>query len=96
MAAAHRVPNGAWTGTSPAESIAGKYFPSLNGGRMVLITDGGNQGPQLHAYISKTPGDMTNFVPQSGTGVGGSMHPPFADKPGTLSRSVNPSGTIAI
>jgi hypothetical protein len=50
-------------GHSPAESIAGKFFPSLFDGKgaMVLITDGG-PGGSLHAYLSKSPGDMRNFV----------------------------------
>jgi hypothetical protein len=50
-------------GGIPVETIAGKYFPSVMGGkgRMVLITDGG-PGWCLHAYVSATPGDMENFV----------------------------------
>lgn len=50
-------------GTSPAESIAGKYMPGMLGGKggMVIITDGG-PGFGLHAYMSKSPGDMVNFV----------------------------------
>jgi hypothetical protein len=50
-------------GTVPAETIAGKFFPEALGGKgaMVLITDGGCPG--LHAYVSKTAGDMVHFVP---------------------------------
>lgn len=61
-----------------AETIAGKYFPSLFGGAggMVLITDGGARGaPELHAYVSKSAGDMTTFVAASGVGLGPGMHP---------------------
>lgn len=68
-------------GTDPAETIAGKYFPSLNGGRMVIITDGGHPY-QLHAYVSKTVGSMTDFVASSVQGLGPSMTPPFGNAPG--------------
>ena len=63
--------------TNPAETIAGKFFPSLFGGAgaMVLITDGGHLGPVLHAYVSKTAGDMSTFVAASGPGLGPTMHP---------------------
>jgi hypothetical protein len=64
--------------TNPAETIAGKFFPSLFGpdeGGMVLITDGGHLGPTLHAYVSKTSGDMTTFVAAEGPGLGPTMHP---------------------
>ena len=50
-------------GTSPAETIAGKWFPQMCDGHggMVIITDGGpGPGGPLHAYISKTPGDMVS------------------------------------
>eukprot|EP00937_MAST-01D_sp_MAST-1D-sp2_P005452 g5452.t1 len=49
-------------GTNPAESIAGKYFPRLAGGAMVLVCDGG-PNHSLHAYVSERPGSMTAFVP---------------------------------
>ena len=52
-------------GTDPAESIAGKYFPNLLGsgrGAMVLITDGGVGSSPLHAYVSSSPGNMSDFV----------------------------------
>lgn len=50
-------------GTHPAETIAGKFFPGILHGKggMVLITDGGPDFG-LHAYMSKTAGDMTTFV----------------------------------
>ena len=68
-------------GGKPVETIAGKFFPELLGGKgaMVLITDGG-PGWCLHAYVSAAPGDMERFVaaqepclathPPSGGGVG--------------------------
>ena len=68
-------------GTDPAETIAGKYFPSLHGGRMVIITDGGRPY-QLHAYVSKTAGSMTEFVASSVQGLGPSMTPPLGQAPG--------------
>jgi hypothetical protein len=73
----------AHTGTDPAETIAGKFFPSLFGGAgaMVLITDGGAFGNALHAYVSKTAANMTSFVAASGRGIGPSMHPPFGQAP---------------
>lgn len=67
-------------GHVPAESILGKYFPTLNGGRMVLITDGGKpcvsliSACTLHAYVSKTVGSMTAFIAASGE-IGPSMFP---------------------
>ena len=72
-------------GHVPAESILGKFFPTLNGGRMVLITDGG-KGFMLHAYVSKTVGSMTEFVAASGE-FGPSMFlngaPPGPARPGS-------------
>lgn len=68
-------------GGAPVETIAGKYFPELLGGKgaMVLIADGG-PGWCLHAYVSAAPGDMEHFVaaqqpclathPPSGSAVG--------------------------
>mgnify|MGYP007087655870 CR=1 FL=1 len=51
-------------GHNPAETISGKFFPSLLGGKgaMVLVTDGGKAPGQngcLHAYISTAPGFVT-------------------------------------
>ena len=62
-------------GHNPAETIAGKFFPSLyNGqGAMVLITDGG-PGFALHAYLSSRPGDMLNFSAAAEPTLG--THPP--------------------
>jgi hypothetical protein len=63
-------------GTYPAETIAGRYFPSILGGRggMVLITDGG-PGFALHAYLSKVPGDMTSFVAAEQVELGATERP---------------------
>ena len=70
-------------GHEPAETIAGKFFPSLLGGQgaMVLITDG-VPGPArgdavgLHAYLSKSPGDMVNFVAAGEPMI--TTHPPIS------------------
>jgi len=64
-------------GTQPAETIAGKYFPELLGGAggMVIITDGG-PGGMLHAYISRTPGSMVDFVPAAEATLDTHTHPP--------------------
>lgn len=68
-------------GGAPVETIAGKFFPELLGGKgaMVLITDGG-PGWCLHAYVSAVGGGMEEFIaaeqpclathPASGGGVG--------------------------
>ena len=63
-------------GTYPAETIAGRYFPHILGGRggMVLITDGG-PGFALHAYLSKTPGDMSSFVAAAQAELGATERP---------------------
>ena len=62
-------------GHEPAETIAGKFFPSLLGGQgaMVLVTDGG-PGGALHAYLSAKPGDMVNFVAAAEPAL--NTHPP--------------------
>lgn len=62
-------------GTNPAETIAGKFMPGMLGGQgaMVLILDGG-PGDALHAYFSKTPGDMVNFGAAQQPII--SQHPP--------------------
>ena len=67
-------------GTLPAESIAGKYFPSLFGGKgaMVLITDGGIGSSPLHAYVSSTPGNMSSFVAAAEPTLSPSELPPTA------------------
>merc|ERR1712166_268070 len=67
-------------GTLPAESIAGKYFPSLFGGKgaMVLITDGGIGSSPLHAYVSSTPGNMSSFVAATEPTLSPSELPPTA------------------
>ena len=59
-------------------------MPAANNGTggMVLITDGG-PGGALHAYISKTPGDMVNFVAATQPAI--SAHPPSGDSVGDWS-----------
>lgn len=76
-------------GHVPAETILGKFFPGLHGGRMVLITDGGKPYT-LHAYLSKTPGSMIDFVSASGDGIGPVMWPggdPEPVRPGAWANS---------
>ena len=74
-------------GHEPAESIAGKWFPEMCGGKggMVIITDGCAGVGCLHAYISKTPGDMTNFVAATQPGLGPAEHPLFGP-PGSITK----------
>lgn len=73
-------------GHLPAESIAGKYMPAaLDGkGAMVLITDGGPSFG-LHAYLSKAPGDMVNFVAATQPEI--TAHPPSGTNVGDWSQS---------
>ena len=76
-------------GHEPAESIAGKYFPEMNGGKggMVIITDGCT-GPLpplcLHAYISTGPGDMENFVPATQPYINSAASTPATGPAGSL------------
>ena len=64
---------------APAESIAGKYFPGVCSGKggMVIITDGCKGAGCLHAYVSKTAGDMQNFVAATQPSLSPAEHPPF-------------------
>ena len=62
-------------GHVPAETIAGKFFPEMGG--MVLITDGCSGGGCLHAYVSKQPGSMTDFVASSTPTL--TVHPPWSE-----------------
>jgi hypothetical protein len=80
-------------GHEPAETIAGKYFPSLRNGTggMVLLTDGG-PGFQLHAYLSKSAGDMTTFVPATQPAM--LIHPPAGN--GTPPPPPHSNGTGAM
>ena len=84
-------------GTEPAETIAGKYFPSLRlrGGKggMVLITDGGVGASPLHAYVSSSPGNMTGFVAAAEPTLSPSELPwcPYCAPP-----SPPPSGGVAV
>lgn len=43
----------------------------------VIITDGCAGAGCLHAYISKSPGDMTHFVAATQPGLSAAEHPPF-------------------
>ena len=54
-------------------------------GGMVLITDGCKGAGCLHAYISKTAGDMENFVAAAQPSLSASEHPPFG-APGSLTK----------
>ena len=66
-------------GHEPAESIAGKFFPSLFGGKgaMVIITDGCKGAGCLHAYLSSTAGNMTSFVSATEGSLSALEHPSF-------------------
>jgi hypothetical protein len=74
-------------GHEPAESIAGKFFPQMCGGKggMVIITDGCKGAGCLHAYVSKTAGDMQNFVATTRPSLTPAEHPPFGS-PGSLTK----------
>ena len=73
-------------GTTPAESIAGGWFPEMCGGRggMVLVTDG-SPAPagEVHAYVSANPGNMSHFVPAAEQWI--TEHPPYGAK-GSLTK----------
>ena len=66
-------------GGAPAESIAGKFFPKMCGGKggMVIITDGCKGVGCLHAYISKGAGNMVEFAAAAEPSISPAEHPPF-------------------
>jgi hypothetical protein len=63
---------------SPAETIAGKWFPGMNGGHggVVLITDDCNGTCCMHAYVSVGQ-SMTRFVPALEPSLSPAEHPPL-------------------
>ena len=58
--------------------LSNGIFRILSDARLqVIITDGCAGAGCLHAYISKTPGSMVNFVAATQPGLSAAEHPPF-------------------